>query len=115
MKPVYLDGTLHRLRNDGSIIAFNPRIEQARHIIPSKLLFGVGDNRLTLISATMEMIYALNLESIHTNSKWTLTRLIRNKAVNEGITLSWDVDAYDGKCLVVRTMTNLTDNRVVYG
>ncbi|ESQ30743.1 hypothetical protein EUTSA_v10012236mg, partial [Eutrema salsugineum] len=123
MKLVYLDSTLHWLRNDRSIIAFNPRIEQARYIIPrkphlepvTKLLFGVGDNCLTLISATMEMIYVFTLESIHTNPKWILTRQIRNEAVNESIMLSWDVKAYDVKCLVVRTMTNLTDHRVVYG
>ncbi|ESQ30736.1 hypothetical protein EUTSA_v10012172mg [Eutrema salsugineum] len=109
MKPVYLDGTLHWLRND-----------RTRHIIPSKphlepvtkILFAVGDNRLTLISATMEMIYVFTLESIHTNLEWILTRQIRNEAVNESITLSWDVKAYDGKCLVVRMMTNLTDHRV---
>ncbi|ESQ30742.1 hypothetical protein EUTSA_v10011940mg, partial [Eutrema salsugineum] len=123
MKPVYLESTLHWLRNDKIIIAFNPRIEQARYIIPrkphlepvTKLLFGVGDNCLTLISATMEMIYGFTLESIHTNPKWILTRQIMNEAVNESIMLSWDVKAYDVKCLVVRTMTNLTDHRVVYG
>ncbi|XP_006393458.2 putative F-box/kelch-repeat protein At1g20790 [Eutrema salsugineum] len=81
MKHVYLDSTLHSLRNDESIIAFNPRIEEAR---------------------------------IHTNPKWILTSQIRNEVVNESITLFWDMEAYNGKCLVVRTMTNLTNHRMVY-
>ncbi|ESQ31000.1 hypothetical protein EUTSA_v10012024mg [Eutrema salsugineum] len=123
MKPVYLDGTLHWLRNDGSIIAFNPRIEQARHIIPSKphpepgtkLLLSVGNNRLTLISTTMEMVYVFTLENIHTNPKWIFTGQIRNEAVNKSITLSWNMEADDDKCLVIRTMTNFTDYRVIYG
>ncbi|KAL1207944.1 putative F-box protein [Cardamine amara subsp. amara] len=34
--PVYFDGYVHWLRNDGSILAFNPGTEQAR-LIPTKL------------------------------------------------------------------------------
>ncbi|ESQ43481.1 hypothetical protein EUTSA_v10015953mg [Eutrema salsugineum] len=124
MKPVYLNGTLHWLRKDGSIIAFNPGTEQARLIIPNKphlepgtkLLLGADDNHLTLISATIEVIYVFILESILIDPKWILARQIKNEAVKETITLSWDMVAYDGKCLVVRTMTNLEDDyRVVYG
>ncbi|KAL1207946.1 putative F-box protein [Cardamine amara subsp. amara] len=35
-KPVYFDGYVHWLRNDGSILAFNPGTEKAR-LIPTKL------------------------------------------------------------------------------
>ncbi|CAH2036694.1 unnamed protein product [Thlaspi arvense] len=118
MKPVYLDGALHWLRKDGSILAFNPETEQARMITPtnfpnepgSKLFFGLGDNRLTLISATEETIRVFALESTLTDPEWILARQIVNMAVEQGVTVSWNVHAFDGKCLVVRT----TD-RVRYG
>ncbi|XP_006296510.2 LOW QUALITY PROTEIN: F-box protein At1g20360 [Capsella rubella] len=80
MKHVYLDDTLYWLRNDGSIIAFNPETEQAQLISSifhlesdMKLLFGADDkiNRLTLISGTKEMISVYILME---NSKWTLSR-----------------------------------------
>ncbi|XP_006416363.2 putative F-box protein At1g57580 [Eutrema salsugineum] len=80
-----------------------------------RVLLGASDNHLTLISATMEMIYVFTLESILTDPKWILAKRIMNEAVQKNITLSWDVEAYDGKCIVVRTMTNLTDYQMVNG
>jgi len=90
MKPVYLEGTLHWLRNDGSIIAFNPETEQAR-LIPSgfhqevpdmKLLLAADDkiNRLTLISGTKETISVYTLLG---NLKWGLARRIKNVSLKE--------------------------------
>ncbi|KAJ0247679.1 hypothetical protein HA466_0161100 [Hirschfeldia incana] len=109
MKPVYLEGNLHWLRNDGSIIAFNIETEQAR-LIPSvfhpepemKLLFTLDDkiNRLTLISGTKKTI------SVHTlmgdTSKWALARQIENVLMTDGEFEYWNVVAYDGKHMVVR-------------
>ncbi|CAD5313293.1 unnamed protein product [Arabidopsis thaliana] len=108
MKPVYLDGTLHWLRNDGSIIAFDPETEQAR-FVPSvfhrggpgtKLIFTEDSkkNRLTLISGTKETISVYTLVN---NSKWDLTRQIANVYVNEIDLLCWQLIVCDGKCLVV--------------
>ncbi|AEE29965.1 F-box family protein [Arabidopsis thaliana] len=90
MKPVYLEGTLHWLRNDGSIIAFNPETEQAR-LIPSgfhqevpdmKLLLAADDkiNRLTLISGTKQTISVYTLLG---NLKWGLARRIKNVSLKE--------------------------------
>ncbi|CAN6903136.1 unnamed protein product [Brassica oleracea] len=109
MKPVYFEGTLHWLRNDGSIIAFNIETEQAR-LIPSvfhpepemKLLFTLDDkiNRLTLISGTKKTI------SVHTlmgdTSKWVLARQIQNVLITDSELEYWNVVAYDGKHMVVR-------------
>lgn len=121
MKPVYLDGTLHWLRNDGSIIAFNPETEQAR-LISSIFHGGETDmkpffaedkknNRLTLITGTKENI------SVHTlieNSKWTLTKQIKNVSMEERNLVCWNVVAYDGKYLVVREMKYNTFKGVVH-
>ncbi|KAF8091123.1 hypothetical protein N665_0453s0029 [Sinapis alba] len=109
MKPVYLEGTLHWLRNNGSIIAFNIETEQAR-LIPSvshpepdmKLLFTLDDkiNYLTLIYGTKETI------SVHTlmgdTSKWSLSRQIENVLITDSELEYWNVVAYDGKHMVVR-------------
>ncbi|CAH8357254.1 unnamed protein product [Eruca vesicaria subsp. sativa] len=109
MKPVYLDGTLHWFRNDGSIIAFNIETEQAR-LIPSvfhkepemKLFFTIDDkiNRLTLISGTKETISVYTL--MGDTSKWALARQIENVLLTDGEFEYWNVIAYDGKHMVVR-------------
>ncbi|XP_019095417.1 PREDICTED: putative F-box/kelch-repeat protein At1g20940 [Camelina sativa] len=108
MKHVYLDNTLHWLRNDGSIVTFNPETEQAR-MIPSifhresdtKLLLAADDkiNRLTLISGTKEKI---SVYTLFENSKWTLARRIKIVPMEDNILVCWDMVAYDGKRLVVR-------------
>ncbi|EFH69399.1 predicted protein [Arabidopsis lyrata subsp. lyrata] len=108
MKPAYLDNTLHWLRNDGSIVSFNPETERAC-LIPSifhrepdtKLLFAesVKINRLTLISGTIETISVYTLLGNH---KWALTRRIKNISIDENTLECWNIVAYDGKCLVVR-------------
>ncbi|CAE5958113.1 unnamed protein product [Arabidopsis arenosa] len=108
MKPAYLDNTLHWLRNDGSIISFNPETEQAClissifHREPdTKLLFAesIKINRLTLISGTIETISVYTLVGNH---KWALTRRIKNISIEENTLECWNIVAYDGKCLVVR-------------
>ncbi|KAF2620368.1 hypothetical protein F2Q68_00041293 [Brassica cretica] len=70
--PVYLNGSLHWLRNDRSIIAFNPETEQARLIqteffrgLTSRTLFAPGVNSLTLVSAN---------ENILSDPKWVLEK-----------------------------------------
>ncbi|KAG7560317.1 F-box associated interaction domain [Arabidopsis thaliana x Arabidopsis arenosa] len=110
-KPVYLDGSLHWIRNDGSIVAFNPETEQARLIsteFPQELraLFAAGNNSLTLISAFKDVIYVYALENILTNPKWVLVRQIRNVVLDQTSVIRWNVEAYDGKCLVLRVETN---------
>lgn len=100
------------LRNDGSIIAFDPYTEQAR-FIPSifhcgepdtKLLFAEDNrnNRLTLISGRKETISVYTLVK---NSKWVLTRQITNVYMNERELVYWNLVLCDGKCIVVRKMT----------
>ncbi|VVB06602.1 unnamed protein product [Arabis nemorensis] len=108
MKPVYLDDTLHWLRNDGSIIAFNPETEEAK-LIPSrfhrkpdmKFFFAVDEkiNRLTLISGTKE---AISVYTLDRNLKWDLARRIKNVSMDEKELVCWQVVLYDGKRLVVR-------------
>ncbi|VVB10174.1 unnamed protein product [Arabis nemorensis] len=108
MKPVYLDDNLHWLRNDGTIIAFNPETEQAR-FIPSifhrepklKLLFTSDDkiNRLTLISGTKEEISVYTLLG---NLNWGLARRIKNVPMEESTLEFWHIVAYNGERLVVR-------------
>ncbi|KAG7597755.1 F-box domain [Arabidopsis suecica] len=117
-KPVYLNGDLHWLRKDRSIVAFNPETEKARLIHskfnrkPGKLLLCAGDNRLTLISATKKVISVFALEN---DGKWILVRRIKNKVVHQSIPLLyWNVHAYDGKCLLVRTMKNRRDGSVIH-
>ncbi|CAF2110761.1 hypothetical protein Bca4012_094835 [Brassica carinata] len=97
--PVYLNGSLHWLRNDGSIIAFNPETEQARLIqtdfprgLTSRTLFAPGVNSLTLVSAN---------ENILSDPKWVLEKQIQNGVIDKIVT--WYVEAYNGKCLVLRT------------
>ncbi|EOA37402.1 hypothetical protein CARUB_v10011296mg [Capsella rubella] len=139
MKHVYLDGTLHWLRNDGSIIAFDSETEQAR-LIPSifhrkqdmKLLFATDDkiSRLTLISGTEETISVYTLVE---NSKWTLSRQINIVSMEGNIIvrlspetqklggdwedlfrIHWNMVAYDGKFLVVREMRRITSRGLVH-
>ncbi|XP_010495741.1 PREDICTED: LOW QUALITY PROTEIN: F-box protein At1g20360-like [Camelina sativa] len=105
-KPVYLHGTLHWLRKDGSIIAFDPETEQARfipstfhpeteqaRIIPStfhhelsdmELLFAADDktNRLTLIVGTKKTISVYILLE---NSKWIFVRQFKNVTLKTSI------------------------------
>ncbi|CAL9216875.1 unnamed protein product [Arabidopsis halleri] len=107
MKPVYVDGNLHWLRNDWSLIAFNPETEQAR-LIPSsfhptpdtKVLFAAKDkiNPLTLISGTIKEI---SIYTLLGNHKWALERQIKNVSMEKTWLKCWYVVAYDGKCLVV--------------
>ncbi|CAL9215657.1 unnamed protein product [Arabidopsis halleri] len=121
MKPVYLEGTLHWLRNDGSIIAFNTETEQARFIPSSfhrevpdmKLLLAADDkvNRLTLISETKETISFYTLLG---NPKWALSRRIKNVSMEENELECWNMVAYDGKRLVVREKKKNRLNGVVH-
>ncbi|KAG7593495.1 F-box domain [Arabidopsis thaliana x Arabidopsis arenosa] len=107
MKPVYVDGNLHWLRNDWSLIAFNPETEQARlipcsfHPTPdTKVLFAAEDkiNPLTLISGTIKEI---SIYTLLGNHKWALERQIKNVSMEKTWLKSWYIVAYDGKCLVV--------------
>ncbi|CAE5958049.1 unnamed protein product [Arabidopsis arenosa] len=118
MKPLYLDGTLYWLRNDGSIIAFNPETEQAQ-FIPSifyresdmKLLFAADDNinRLTLLLGTKETI---SIYALRKNSKWILATQIKNVSMEDNIFVRWNMVAYDGKHLVVREMKDRSKGEV---
>ncbi|XP_019085557.1 PREDICTED: putative F-box protein At1g57580 [Camelina sativa] len=121
-----LNGSLHWLRNDGSIFAFNPETEQARLIptrfpkeLSSKTLFAADNKSLTFISATEEVIYVYSLENILTDPKWVLGSRIRNGVLDEKRLIRWNVEAYDGICLVLREETkNDYDNssaRMLHG
>ncbi|CAN6896980.1 unnamed protein product [Brassica oleracea] len=106
---VYLNGSLHWLRNDGSIIAFNPETEQARLIqtdfprgLTSRTLFASGVNSLTLVSANEKVIYVYALRNILSDPKWVLEKQIQNGVIDKNI-VTWYVEAYNGKCLVLRT------------
>ncbi|CAH8256644.1 unnamed protein product [Arabidopsis lyrata] len=120
-KPVYMKGALHWLRNDGSIVAFNPKTEKARLIpirFPKELcvktLFTAADNNLTLISATEEFVYVYALENILNDPKWVLVKKIRNGILDEKRLYSWGLEAYDGKCLVLKeTMLKKDDYKQV--
>ncbi|VVA92013.1 unnamed protein product [Arabis nemorensis] len=126
MKPVYLDGTFHWLKEDGrSIIAFNHETEQARRIPikfhrkrDTKLLLGASDDhQLTLISAREEeaiSVFALENNSL-TDPKWILVRLIEFEAVQQSKQLYWNVEVFDGKCLLVRTMKDQDNDTLVHG
>ncbi|CAL9215702.1 unnamed protein product [Arabidopsis halleri] len=114
IKPVYLDGNLHWLRNDWSLIAFNPETEQARlipcsfHPTPdTKVLFAAKDkiNPMTLISGTIKEI---SIYTLLGNHKWALERQIKNVSMEKLRFKYWNVVAYDGKCLVV------LDNELVH-
>lgn len=122
-KPVYFDGDLHWLRNDGSIVAFNHETENARLIQinhPQELslkrykLFA-ADNGLTLISVREEIIYVYALENILTDPEWVLVKRISNRVLDKEKILYWRVEAYDGKCLFVRVMKKDSKDAVVYG
>ncbi|VVA92019.1 unnamed protein product [Arabis nemorensis] len=120
MKPVYLNGSLHWLRNDGSIVAFDPETQRARliptilpqGIIRSKILFAAGDNKLALVSTTVEAIYIFTLEEISTDHpKWVLAKRIVSLEDKENI----NVVAYDGKCLMVRETKKKSYDGLVHG
>ncbi|KAF2590936.1 hypothetical protein F2Q70_00040279 [Brassica cretica] len=120
MKPVYLQGCLYWLRSDGSIITFNPETEKARLIptkfdqqVGAKLLLGAGDNYLTLILATEEMVYLYALENIFTDPIWILTRRIKNEPVHQRMLSCWYVEGFDGRHVLVRVKDKIED--VIYG
>ncbi|WZZ17034.1 hypothetical protein YC2023_110123 [Brassica napus] len=107
--PVYLDGSLHWLRNDGSIVSFNLETEHARLIpisfprgLSLKTLITLGNNGLTLISATEEYIYVYSLENILRDPKWVFVKKIQNIMMDKKKLSYWNVEAYEGKCLVLR-------------
>ncbi|KAF8088455.1 hypothetical protein N665_0541s0020 [Sinapis alba] len=111
MKPVYLEGSLHWLRNDGSIISFNIETEKARfipsvflHLEPdmTELFFAldVKINRLTLVSGTKETISVYTLTGDTCN--WALARQIKNVHMTESEFEYWNMVAYDGKHMVVK-------------
>lgn len=109
MKPVYLEGTLHWLRNDGSIVAFDTETEQASFIpsvfheeVPETELFFASDdeiNRLSLVSGTREEISVYTLTE---NAEWALVRQIKNVFMEQCELEFWNLVMYDGKRLVVR-------------
>lgn len=109
-KPVYLNGYLHWLREDGSIIAFNPVTEEVVLLLTNfnqeqgvKVLLSAADNCLQLIGATEKVIYFFTLGN---DFKWIFVKQIFNKVVvhQSMPLLYWNVYAYDGKCLVVMTI-----------
>ncbi|KAL1223912.1 putative F-box protein [Cardamine amara subsp. amara] len=118
--PIYLNGSLHWLRKDGSIIVFKPETEEARLIqfkFPEKLslktLFASDDKNLVLISATEDVIKVYALEnSFTTDPKWVLSRRIRNGVLDKNIRNRWNVEAYDGKYLVLR---DYSKDQMVHG
>ncbi|XP_010501539.1 PREDICTED: putative F-box protein At1g57580 [Camelina sativa] len=114
------DGSLHWLRYDGSILAFNLQTEKARLIpirypqerLSVKTLFAAADNKLTLIWPTKEVIYVYSLENILTDPKWVLVRQIRNVVAEANRLIFWDVVAYDGKVLMLREKNHFSDGVV---
>ncbi|CAN6903842.1 unnamed protein product, partial [Brassica oleracea] len=107
--PVYLERSLHWLRNDGSIVSFNLETEHARLIPTSfprglslKTLFTLGNNGLTLISATEEYIYVYSLENILRDPKWVFVKKIQNIMMDKKKLSYWNLEAYNGKCLLLR-------------
>ncbi|XP_010539151.1 PREDICTED: putative F-box/kelch-repeat protein At1g20790 [Tarenaya hassleriana] len=108
-KPVYFNGALHWLRNNGSIIAFDPETEEAKLIpttYPSSepdftVWLGAADGQLILILATEEVISVFSLVD-HEKPDWTLVRSIKNDALDDGDWLFWSIVAYDGKVLVLQ-------------
>ncbi|KAJ4879571.1 putative F-box/kelch-repeat protein [Raphanus sativus] len=120
MKPVYFQGSLCWFKSGGSIIGFNPETEKARliptkfdHQVGAKLLLSADDEYLTLISATEELIYLYALENILTDSKWILTRRIKNKPVHQIMLLCWCVEAFDGRHVLVSAKDEIED--AIYG
>ncbi|KAL1192917.1 putative F-box protein [Cardamine amara subsp. amara] len=121
-KPVYFDGDLHWLRNDGSVVTFNPETEKARLIqikypqevsLKTYKLFTVVHG-LTLVSVREEVIYVYAMENILTDPKWVLVKRIWNGVLDKERMKYWNVEAYDGKCLVVRGMKMESYDGVVY-
>ncbi|CAH2064484.1 unnamed protein product [Thlaspi arvense] len=118
--PVYFDGSVHWLRQDGSIVAINLETEHARlipiefpHGLSLKALFAAGDGNLVLVSATKEVIYVYALEDILSDPKWVLVTQIRNVVPLDETRRDYrSVEAYDGKCLVLVSKKN--DNRVIH-
>ncbi|CAN7094542.1 unnamed protein product [Brassica rapa subsp. narinosa] len=70
--------------------------------LTSRTLFAPGVNSLTLVSANEEVIYFYALKNILSDSKWVLEKQIQNGVIDKNI-VSWYVEAYNGKCLVLRT------------
>ncbi|KAL0847635.1 hypothetical protein Bca101_020881 [Brassica carinata] len=108
--PVYVNGSLHWLRNDGSIVAFSLETEQARLIpvkfpreLSLKTLFAAGDNSITLVSATEEIIHFYALTNILSDRqpKWVLVKQINNGVMDKKKLFYWNIVAYNGKCLVL--------------
>ncbi|CAN8254800.1 unnamed protein product [Cochlearia groenlandica] len=107
--PAYFNGSLHWLRNDGGILAFDPETEQAR-LIPvkfpersrfEKTLFAATSSNLALISATKEVIVVYTLENILSEDpKWVIARRIPLEETDLGC-CDWNLEAYDGKFLVL--------------
>ncbi|CAH8383553.1 unnamed protein product [Eruca vesicaria subsp. sativa] len=107
--PVYLDGYLHWLKKDGSIVAFNPETEKARLIqtqlpnigLGSETLFALEDNNLTTLVSNKEgFTYIYALKNILTNPKWVLVKHIKNgTSVKDRVNCK--VGAYNGKCLLL--------------
>ncbi|CAA7019436.1 unnamed protein product [Microthlaspi erraticum] len=105
--PVYLDGSLHWLRKDGGIVAFNPKTHEAR-LVPTKLpdelsltaLFTASDNKLTLVSPTKEITNVYALQDIKSDPKWVLVTRIQNMVLD--VKRPVNVEAYDGRRLVLR-------------
>ncbi|CAN7060201.1 unnamed protein product [Brassica oleracea var. botrytis] len=60
--------------------------------LTSRTLFAPGVNSLTLVSAN---------ENILSDPKWVLEKQIQNGVIDKIVT--WYVEAYNGKCLVLRT------------
>ncbi|KAF8112386.1 hypothetical protein N665_0064s0021 [Sinapis alba] len=121
MKPVYFQGSLYWLRGDGSIIVFNTETEIAGLIpttfdqqVGAELLLGAGENHLTLISATEEMVYLYALENTFTDHpKWILKRRIKNEPVEGRMLSCWYVEGFDGRHVLVRAKDEIED--VIYG
>ncbi|XP_010431384.1 PREDICTED: putative F-box protein At1g20795 [Camelina sativa] len=121
MKSVYFNGYVHWLREDGKILAFNPETEQAR-LIPIKFpqehnstvrMLAAADKELRLITETEEVIFIYALESILTTDdrKWVLMKRYEKR---ERVRYSWNVAAYDGKCVMVREKEEERYNGVVH-
>ncbi|EOA38937.1 hypothetical protein CARUB_v10011337mg [Capsella rubella] len=121
-RPVYVNGSLHWLRNDGSILAFNLETEKARLVStkfpqePStvKTLFAATDNKLTLIWPTNEVIYVYGLENIFTDPKWVLVRRIGNVVADTKRLIFWNVVAYNRNFLMLREKNHDVSGDVVH-
>ncbi|CAG7865074.1 unnamed protein product [Brassica rapa] len=70
------------------------------HELSSRTLFASGDSSLTLVSANEKVIYVYALKNILSDPKWVPVKQIRVTHKNG---VNWYVEAYNGKCLVLRT------------